>query len=191
MSTRLALPLAALIFGAGLSDTPLVGKWSGETFADGATARMTLELFPNGTYARRVISTTEFGWTLIGDTLLIAPALSTVNNEITYGKASAVLLKYSGDSLIASSRGQSMPLHRVTWPVKDAPLLGRWQGKSELNEGITQDFTADGRMIVNVTLSTEAGRYSSDESMINWEVQIPIPSRKSSKYRMANGKLFL
>jgi hypothetical protein len=192
MLTRVALPgVAAILLGAVAFDTPLAGKWSGETYADGATARVTIELFPNGTYARRVVTTTEFGWTLLGDTLLVAPAMLSANNEVTYGKASAMLLRFSGDSLIASSRGQSMPLHRVTWPVKDAPLLGRWQGQSDLNEGITQDFTADGKLVVDVTLSTEAGRYTADESTISWETQIPMPGRKKTRYRLENGKLFL
>jgi hypothetical protein len=172
-----------------LTESPIVGKWKGETFAAGSTAEMTLDMFGNGTYARRVVATTEFGWTLDGSTLLLAPAIIGPAGEISYGRASGIHVVLAGDSLVASSGGQSMTLHRVTWPVKDAPLLGRWEGHSELNEGITQDFTADGRLIVAVTLSREAGRYTLDDGMINWEEQIPQPARKRSRYMLAEGRL--
>lgn len=185
MLTRLSI-VASIAAGAALSlaasrEENLIGQWKGETFAAGSTASMTLNLFPNGTYSKRIVSVTELGWTLEGDFVPVAPAIMGPNSEVSYGKAAGLKIKISGDSLVASSHGQSMVLKRVTWAVKDAPLLGRWVGQSDLNEGVTQDFTADGRLFVSVTLSREAGRYSVEQGQISWQEQIPNPSRHSSR----------
>ena len=45
--------------------------------------------------------------------------------------------------------------------------------------------------MITVTLAREAGRYTLDESNINFEEQIPEPRRKKSRFRIADGKLVL
>ncbi len=48
----------------------------GETFAAGGVAGAALNLYPNGTYARRIVVVSEYGWTLEGDALMLAPLLA-------------------------------------------------------------------------------------------------------------------
>jgi hypothetical protein len=188
----IALGIAAAFFiAAPADDTEIVGRWTGETFAAGTTTSMTLDLFRNGTYARRISSSSELGWSVSGDTLLIAPALSRVENETTYGKASAVLVKITGDEMVQSSGSRSIRLRRVTAPATSGPMLGRWEGKGDLNEEVIQDFTLDGRLIVTVTVSREAGRWSVANDEIRWETQIPEPGRKRSRFKVEGGKLIL
>jgi hypothetical protein len=183
--------LATMTLAVPVTDPEIVGRWSGETFAAGTTTSMTLDLFKNGTYARRISAASELGWSVSGDTLLIAPLVSRVESESTYGKASAVIVKITGDQMVQSAGPKSITLKRVTWPVENAPMLGRWEGQGEMNEEVIQDFTADGRLIVTVTVSREAGRYVVDDDEIRWETQIPEPGRKKSKFRLQDGKLIL
>jgi hypothetical protein len=152
---------------------------------------MTLELFKNGTYARRIVAASELGWSASGDTLLIAPLIARVDNEVTYGKAAAVLVKITGDQMVQSAGSKSLNLKRVTSPVASAPMLGRWEGQGDLNEEVIQDFTVDGRLIVTVTVSREAGRWSATDQEIRWEMQIPEPGRRRSKFKLQKGKLLL
>ena len=184
----IALSVATVM---GMSDPEIVGRWTGETFAAGTSTSMTLDIFRNGTYARRIVASSELGWSASGDTLLIAPVTARVGNETTYGKASAVLVKITGNEMVQASGSRSLTLRRTTWPVANAPMLGRWEGQGELNEEVIQDFTADGRLIVTVTVSREAGRWTISDSEIRWETQIPEPGRKKSKYKLQDGKLLL
>jgi hypothetical protein len=169
----------------------LVGRWSGETYVSGAMGSVSISFYPNGTYSRKAMSVTEFGWTMDGKTLLLAPAVGRTDSSVTYGKASAIEISFHGDSMIATAKGQSMSLKRVTIPVNEAPVLGRWEGQTAFNETVTQDFTSDGRLIVSVVLSREAGRYDLDDDVINFQEQIPMPGRKRSRFRIEDGKLLL
>jgi hypothetical protein len=174
------------------SSTSIVGQWKGETFAAGGLASVTLGLFANGTYARKIIVTNEYGWTREGDVLLMAPVVSVADSGISYGKAAAVQLKVLDDSTMMASAGtQSLRLRRITTMVTESPLLGRWEGLSDLNEAVTQDFTADGRLIVGVTVSREAGRYTTAGESITWATQIPVPGRRVTRYRLESGKLLI
>jgi len=173
------------------NDSTLTGEWRGETYADGTTAQFTLNLFPNGTYSRKVVTVSEFGWTLQGDMLMLAPAVANEEGQLTYGKASVVRLHFTGDSLIATAGKESLTLRRVTALVEDLPLLGRWEGQSDLNEGLTQDFTADGRLIVSVAVSREAGYYTVSDGVISFAEQIPQPGRKRTRFRLEDGKMLL
>jgi hypothetical protein len=168
----------------------VAGEWRGETFAAGSVATITLNFYPNGTYARRIVTATEFGWTLEGeDKLILAPLTQISENGPTYGKAVSMRIRIAGDSLIATAGRQSLVLKRVTALVPETPLLGRWEGLSDMNEPLTQDFTADGRLIITVTHSREAGRYSVGSDAISWNVQIPIPSSRRTRYRLEDAKL--
>ena len=188
----ITLSIAAILGVSGsLADADIVGRWTGETFAAGTTTSMTLELFKNGTYARRIVAASELGWSASGDTLLIAPLIARVDNEVTYGKAAAVLVKITGDQMVQSAGSKSLNLKRVTSPVASAPMLGRWEGQGDLNEEVIQDFTVDGRLIVTVTVSREAGRWSATDQEIRWEMQIPEPGRRRSKFKLQKGKLLL
>ena len=174
------------------SASSIVGQWKGETFAAGGTASVTLSLFANGTYARKIIVTNEYGWTREGDILLMAPVLAVSDSGNSYGKAAAVQLKVHDDSTMEATAGsESLRLRRITALVPESPLLGRWEGMSDLNEAVTQDFTADGRLIVGVTISREAGRYTTAGESITWATQIPVPGRKVSRYRLEDGKLLI
>jgi len=190
----LVVTAAAAISNSGAQasrDMPLVGQWSGESYVGGTTGVVTMMLFANGTYSLKALSISQYGWTMDGNTLLLAPTVSQTDTSVSYGKASAIQVEFQGDSMIASAKGQKISLKRVTLPVKDAPLLGRWEGVTDTNELMTQDFTADGRLIVSVTLSREAGRYSIDEDMIKFEQQIPQPGRRKSRFKLSDGKLIL
>ena len=195
MLSRLAV-IGAL--GAGLAGAPdtareqaLLGQWKGDTYAGGTLGTLTLNLFPNGTYSRTVSTSSAFGWTLEGDMLMLAPVTGIANGDMTYGKVSAVKIRFEGDSLIASYTGKYIVLRRMTTPVKDAPLLGRWMGESDLNETITQDFTVDGQLIVTATLSQDAGRYSIGKEEIEFEEQIPKPRKRRNSYELKGDKLLL
>ena len=181
------------VFGAGiaLEDPALLGRWTGDTFAAGTVTSMTLDFFKNGTYARRIIAASELGWSITGDTLLIAPLLSRVESEATYGKASAVLVKITGDQMVQAAGSRSLTLKRVTAAVATSPMLGRWEGQGDLNEEVIQDFTLDGRLIITVTVSREAGRWTVSDDEIRWETQIPEPGRKKTKFKLRDGKLTL
>jgi hypothetical protein len=172
--------------------SPLAGEWQGQTFAAGSAATVTLMLYANGTYSRRIVTATEFGWTLQGDgTLIMAPLVSVADDGNHYGKAVALGVTLMGDSLIARAGKNSIVLRRVTASVPETPLLGRWEGLSDMNEPLTQDFTADGRLIITVTHSREAGRWAVSAETINWTEQIPSPGKKRSRYRVEGEKLLI
>jgi hypothetical protein len=187
----LSLAAAALISAQPQRADELVGRWQGSIGQDQTRTDVVLDFFPNGTYARRVSVTTEFGWTQEGDILLLAPAIDKKNNDITYGKATVVSMKLSDDLLTIADAKQSISMKRATAPVNESKLIGRWEGQSEMNEGIIQDFLSDGRLMVTVTLAREAGRYSIKDSKISWEVQIPQPHKTKSRFRMEGNKLMM
>ncbi len=168
--------------------TSLVGEWRGEMFSGGIGTRLLLNLFENGTYSQRSTVVSEYGWTLEGETLLMAPVVER-GKENKYGKAMALHVKLEGDSLIATASKQKIVLRRQTARVDHSPLLGRWEGMSDLNEPITQDFTLDGRLIVTVVLTREAGRYSVNRGQITWAEQIPRPRRHRSRYKLEDDRL--
>ena len=185
--------LAASSIGAAHAQkiSDIVGRWKGEFAGDGTTTSVIIDFFPRGTYARRVDVITEFGWTLNGDALMLAPAVSRSKNDVSYGKASVLKRKLADDVLVISDSAQSISLKRVTVPINESAILGRWEGQSDLNEGITQDFLSDGRLIITVTLAREAGRFSLDARNITFEEQIPTPRKKKSRYKMEEGRLVL
>jgi hypothetical protein len=169
----------------------IVGRWKGEFAGDGTKTSVIIDFFPRGTYARRVDVINEFGWTLNGDALMLAPAVSRSNNEVSYGKPAVLKMRLADDMLVISDSAQSISLKRVTVPINESAILGRWEGQSDLNEGITQDFLSDGRLIITVTLAREAGRFSLDGRNITFEEQIPTPRKKKSRYKIEDGKLVL
>jgi hypothetical protein len=185
--------LAATTLGSAVpfQRADLVGRWKGEIREGMRRTEVTIDFFANGTYARRVSLTSEFGWTATGDILMIAPAVSASKEEVVYGKASAIRMQLRDSLLVISDAQQSISLKRVTVPINESALLGRWEGVSLQNEGITQDFLSDGRLIVNVTLAREAGRYSVDDKTIKWQEQIPEPRAKKTRFRMDAGKLVI
>jgi len=169
----------------------LIGEWQGETSSGGIGTRVLLNLYQNGSYAQRSTMITEYGWTLEGETLLMAPLIER-GDDPKYGKAMALRVKLAGDSLIATANRQEIVLRRQTAKVENAPILGRWEGLSDLNESITQDFTADGRLIVTVVMSREAGRYTLNKNEIAWQEQIPSPRRRHrSRYKLTGDTLTL
>lgn len=168
----------------------LGGAWTGSLVEPGGRTDLMIEFFPNGKYARRVSTTTEFGWTLNGDILALAPAVRN-GDDVSYGKATEIRIDLKDSVLVISDSHQSISLKRVTVPINESGLLGRWEGVSQANEGIVQDFLSDGRLIITVTLAREAGRYSIDKSNIRWEEQIPEPKRKKSRFRIDGEKLIL
>lgn len=168
----------------------LVGEWRGEVFSGGIGTRLLLNLFENGTYSQRSTVVSEYGWTLDGETLLMAPVIER-GPENKYGKAMALHVKLEGDSLIATASRQKLVLRRQTARVDHSPLLGRWEGMSDMNEPITQDFTLDGRLLITVVLTREAGRYSVNRGEILWAEQIPRPRRHRSRYKLVDDKLTL
>ncbi len=169
----------------------LTGEWKGETFAAGGVAGVTLSLYPNGTYARRIVVVSEYGWTLEGEALMLAPLLARTDTGSTYGTAAIVRVELMGDSLVARAGRDAVHMKRITFPVEASPLLGRWEGLSDLNEPVTQDFTADGRLIVSLTVSRAAGRFTLDGEWINWSEQIPVPEKRKTRYRLEDGRLFV
>ncbi|HKY99149.1 MAG TPA: hypothetical protein VJL35_14940, partial [Gemmatimonadaceae bacterium] len=130
-------------------------------------------------------------WTLNGDALLLAPAVTRGDSEVSYGKPSVLKMRLADDVLVISDSAQSISLKRVSVPINESAILGRWEGQSDLNEGVTQDFLSDGRLIITVTLSREAGRFSLDGRSITFEEQIPTPQKKKSRYKIEEGKLVL
>jgi hypothetical protein len=181
--------LAQTQVAARTSDaTPLVGEWRGEVFSGGVGTRLLLNLFDNGTYSQRSTIVSEYGWTLEGDTLLMAPVIER-GAQPKFGKAMALQLELAGDSLIAVAKKQQIVLRRQTVRVDHSPLLGRWEGMSDLNEPITQDFTHDGRLIITVVLTREAGRYSVSKREITWNEQIPRPRRHRTRYKLTDDTL--
>jgi hypothetical protein len=169
----------------------IVGRWKGEFASDGTRTSVIIDFFPRGTYARRVDVISEFGWTLNGDALLLAPAVTRSDSEVSYGKPSVLKMRLADDVLVISDSAQSISLKRVSVPINESAILGRWEGQSDLNEGVTQDFLSDGRLIITVTLSREAGRFSLDGRSITFEEQIPTPQKKKSRYKIEEGKLVL
>lgn len=192
LTSLIGLTTAALLGSAAPQRTSdIVGRWHGAIEENGSSTEVSLEFFPNGTYARLVAIKSEFGWTQQGDVLLIAPAVARKNDELSYGKATAVSMKLSDSVLVLADAKQSISMRRATLRVNEAGLIGRWEGMSDLNEGITQDFLSDGRLIVRVALAREAGRYSVKDTQINWEIQIPDPRRSRSKFQLDGDKLTL
>ncbi|HEX6573674.1 MAG TPA: hypothetical protein VF042_01785 [Gemmatimonadaceae bacterium] len=169
----------------------IIGRWNGEFVDNGVRTSITIDFFARGTYARRVDVISEFGWTQNGDVLLIAPAISKIENDVSYGKPSVVKMKLADDVLTISDSAQTISMKRVTVPINESQLLGRWEGQSEMNEGVTQDFLSDGRLIVTLTLAREAGRFSVDGGSITFEEQIPTPRKRKTKFRVEDGKLLM
>jgi hypothetical protein len=170
---------------------PIVGTWQGDTFAAGAPAEVTLELFDNGTYAQRIVSKIEFGWTVDGDTLRMAPVFVTKDHVLLFGPPVKIHFVIAGDSLFIASQGESMSLRRLTPPDSALPVVGRWEGRSELSDGTTQEFTADGKMILTVTRSLGVGNYRTASGWITWDEQVPRPTQKKQRFKLKKGKLIL
>ena len=193
MRQSIAFGIAAttIALSVPLDDPVLVGRWTGETFANGTPARMTLEFFPNGTYERHVESTIELGWSLLGETLLVAPAIGVANGEIKYGRAAEVKVTLVGDEMMQSASGKSIRMARVTPLVPDNRIVGKWNGRSDDNDEVFQEFMPDGRLLVTVITSGEVGKWSVDGSTIKWQEQIPKPQLKTSKFKMKDGKLLV
>ena len=197
MKSRLTLGVVALAAGSSLGAaqfqkvSDIVGRWKGEFVGNGTKTSIVIDFFPRGTYARRVDVINEFGWTMDGDALILAPAVSRTNNDVSYGKPSVLKMRLADDMLVISDSAQSISLRRVTVPINESAILGRWEGQSDLNEGVTQDFLSDGRLIITVTLAREAGRFSLDRKIITFEEQIPTPQKKKARYKIEDGKLVL
>jgi len=184
--TTMALPVAN-----GQPPADLVGKWTSESGDAGARTQTKLEFFANGTYASRLVIVNEFGWTQQGNLLLLAPLIDNQGATPVYGKASVLQMKLDGDDLTISDKEQTINLKRVTVPINEAAILGRWEGKSAANEGVVQDFLSDGRLIISITMLGEAGRFSADSKNIQFEEQIPDPGKKKRRFRIENDKLTL
>ncbi len=197
MVTRLSFVLvAAAVAGNSVAlaqreTTTLVGQWTSETYVSGETGVVTLSFFPNGTYSRKSVVVTEFGWVLAANELLIAPVLEKKDSDIKYGKAAAMDVSFLGDSIIARAGGKELVLRRITGEVPEGHLLGRWESISDENETVVQDFRADGKLIVSVTQSREAGRYVVDDGTISVNTQIPMPTRKKWKFKLSGSSLLL
>ena len=190
-SIAFCIAATSIALAAPPDDPGLIGRWTGETFANGSPARMTIEFFPNGTYERHIETITELGWSLAGEILLIAPAIGVANGEITYGKAAEVRVTLSGDDMTQSAGGKSIRMTRLTSLVPDNPVVGRWNGRSEENDEVFQEFLPDGRLLVTLLTSGELGKWSVDGSTIKWEEQVPTPRRKKSNFKMKDGKLLV
>jgi hypothetical protein len=169
-------------------DQQIIGEWQGDVNSNGATARMTLILFRDGTYVKRIVFVNEYGWTAEGNTLLIAPSVR-YGDSLLFAKAMSMQIRVSDSSLITKSGKDSLKLHRYTYKVDQSPLLGRWQGQTDFGEELTEDFTADGRLIVSITLTHEAGRYSINKDVIEWWQQIPTPNKRREKFAIDGNKL--
>lgn len=197
LKSRMTLGAVTLIAASSIGAThvqkvsDIVGRWKGEFAGDGTKTSVTIDFFQRGTYARRVDVISEFGWTVNGDALMLAPAVTRSDNEVSYGKPSVLKMRLADDVLVISDSAQSISLKRVTVPINESAILGRWEGQSDLNEGITQDFLSDGRLIITVTLAREAGRFSMDSRSITFEEQIPTPQKKKTRYKIEEGKLVL
>jgi hypothetical protein len=187
--TFAAVATLALPSANGQPAANIVGKWTNQSSEGGARTEMSLQFFPNGTYAHRLVIVSEFGWTQQGNVLLLAPLVGTNNGSPQYGKATAVQMVLDGDNLTISDAEQTIAMKRVTVPVNEAAILGRWEGKSKANEGVVQDFLADGRLLITITMLREAGRYSADGKNIRWEEQIPQPRSRKTRFRLENDKL--
>lgn len=167
----------------------MVGEWQGDIATDGAAARMTLFLFRDGTYVKRLVFVNEFGWTTEGNnTLLIAPSFRS-GDSLLYAKAMSMQMRLSDSSLVMKSGKDSLKLSRYTYKDDQFPLVGRWQGQTEFGEELTEDFTADGRLIASITLTHEAGRYSVNKNMIEWWQQIPTPKKRREKFEVDGNTL--
>jgi hypothetical protein len=197
---RLALVSIAMMSDVGSAQTTVAsqenpesavaGEWRGEMFSGGVGTRLSLNLFDNGTYSQRSTMITEYGWTLDGSTLLMAPVTER-GTEPTYGKALALEIRLEGDTLTAIASGERVVLRRITVPIDNSPLLGTWEGMSDMNETITQSFTSEGRLIVTVVIDRAAGRYNVSKNEIVWAEQIPRPRRHRSRYKLENDTLTL
>ena len=181
----------ALPAANGQPAADLIGKWTTESGDAGARTQINLEFFANGTYANRLVIINEFGWTQQGNLLLLAPLVGNERANAVYGKASVLQMKLDGDNLTISDKEQTINLKRVTVPINEAAILGRWEGKSAANEGVVQDFLSDGRLIISITMLGEAGRFSADSKNIQFEEQIPDPGKRKRRFRIENDKLTL
>lgn len=181
--------LIALSPAHGQPPTELVGKWISERSDAGARTETSIQFFANGTYAHRLVIVSEFGWTQQGDLLLLAPLIGKNGGTPEYGEASALRLTLTGENLTIADAEQTIKLKRVTVPVNESALLGRWEGKSEQNEGVVQDFLSDGRLLITITMMREAGRFAADKRSIQWEEQIPEPRKRKTRFRLENDRL--
>lgn len=187
----LVTQIASISAAHAQKSSEFVGRWKGESVGGGTRTTVIIEFFPRGTYSRRVEVSSEFGWTQNGDALMLAPALGRNDNDVSYGKPSVLRMKLANDVLSISDSLQTISLKRVTVPINESAILGRWEGQSDLNEGITQDFLSDGRLIITITLTREAGRFAVDGSNLVFEEQIPVPQKKKTRFRMEDGKLVM
>jgi hypothetical protein len=166
----------------------ITGEWQGNVSTNTGTARMTLQLYRDGTYVKRIVFVNEYGWTAEGNTLIIAPSMRYGDSTL-FAKAMTMQMRLTDSSLVTKSGKDSLALHRFTYKVDQSPLLGRWQGQTEFGEELTEDFTADGRLIVSITLTHEAGRYSISKDVIDWWQQIPTPGKRRERFQVDGDKL--
>ena len=149
---------------------------------------MTLSLFRDGTYVKRVVLFNEFGWAADDSTLLIARP-ETRAKKVTFGLPMLMHMTVTDSSLVVRSGNDSLRFRRFTRFNPQTPLVGRWHGESDLGEELTEDFVPDGRLFVSVTVTREAGMYSVKHGAIEWEVQLPNSAMHRDKFRIDGNKL--
>jgi hypothetical protein len=149
---------------------------------------MMLSLFTDGTYVKRVVLVNEFGWTA-DDTILMIARSQVQAKKVTFGPPMSTRMTVSDSFLVVKSANESLTLRRLTRFDPKAPLVGRWHGESDLGEELTEDFLADGRLVVGVTLTREAGMYSVKRGAIEWEVQLPNSETRRERFRIEGNRL--
>ena len=190
-----AAALSLTLSGASSQEAPaaahegtIAGEWHGEMNNGGLAMRLTLNLYEDGTYVKRVVFVHEYGWTAEGSTLHLAQLVRN-GDAVAYASPMLLDMRVNDSSLVTKSGKDSLSLRRVTYPVAQSPLLGRWQGETDLGEELLEDFTQDGQLVVTITLRREAGRYSVGRDEINWWEQIPDPNKRKEKFSLEGDKL--
>lgn len=191
-----SLAITVTLSAASSQETPdaaaerqLVGEWQGNVNTAGALARMTLSLFRDGTYVKRVVFINEFAWATSDDTTLLIARPETHAKKITLGPPMSMHMSVSDSFLVVNSGNDFLKFRRFTPFDPQAPLIGRWHGESDLGEELTEDFAPDGRLFVSVTLTREAGMFSVKRGAIEWEVQLPNSAMHHEKFRIDGNKL--
>lgn len=170
------------------AERQLTGEWQVNVNTNGALARMTLSLYRDGTYVKRVVMVNEFGWSATDTTLLIAPS-EKKGTKVTFGPPMLMQISVTDTSLVARSHDDSLKFRRFTRVNPQSPLVGRWHGESDLGEELIEDFAPDGSLSVGVTITREAGMYSVKGGAIEWEVQLPNSAMRRERFRIDGDKL--
>jgi hypothetical protein len=172
-------------------EADLIGEWRGVLVKTPLDTQLALSMFRDGSYVRRTVKVSEFAWASEPRAVNITPIMRN-GNDIVLGRATVVRMTVTPMSLTTRSGNDSVVLYRLGESASDSSLVGRWLGENAKGEEVIEEFAPDGKLLVMVTITRDAGRFSlTSHGEIEWLQQIPPEGKQRQKFKLEGNKLKL